>query len=881
MQSRWQQGIAEWISLPVPASTRILRSLDSDHVSWREPGESMAQEFVALGNFTAVSIDLVYDHATAASARIELLDRRGAVIAARTANGHEFRWERFQRFVGLERPAVPGKYQLRVTVLAGKVGWSTASVAPAPAIDDGVSPIQVEGRALRNGVPEPGVRTIGVDTIPAPNPVFRRRFTLESAAKEASLTAVGLGYGTFRINGQPVSDAVLEPSTTDFDKTVLVRRYNVTHLLQEGLNEIYVELGRGFFSARGASIWGWHLAPWHREPMLLAQLDVQQVDGERIIIASDATWEAAAGPVVQDFLYTGIVFDAGKLSSLSWCPASPVAGPSGVARFAAHPPIRPANPLDPATTKPAGPKSTVLDFGSILTGRIGMGVTAASAGAELVIRYGEKLDEAGNVVCENDLIVGGAQTDRYISAGNESGTLWEPDFGYKGFRYVEVTTSGAIEASGIVATPLHTAVRRAGEFICSEPTLTWLEGATQKTFLNNLQGVPTDTPVYEKNGWTADAHLVCESVLHQLDLRTILEKWLDDHLDAQGEDGTIPQIVPTPGWGNSIDPAWSCSLILIAWNLYWEYGDQAILNRYFRAMKAYADHVLELTQESDGIWRHPSWGDWLSPGHHFAPEGSAPAATMMVKHLSDRMAQISDVLGMDDDRERYLLAAQRIADAYHREYFDSRSGRYVHHACGYRQTMNVLPLAFGAVPAGERERVAQSLVEDIESRTDRHLDCGAIGIKYLLPTLSDVGRTDLAISVATQRTPPGWGAWYAAGSATLWESWDPDSRSHDHYFLGSASAWVQQRIGGIRSTAPGWRTFEFAPPTDPRIESASITHRVPSGEISASWVATGERTKLSITVPPGSTCTVRLPSDSVIVTEGEHRFHVSNGVLTT
>ena len=101
----------------------------------------------------------------------------------------------------------------------------------------------------------------------------------------------------------------------------------------------------------------------------------------------------------------------------------------------------------------------------------------------------------------------------------------------------------------------------------------WINTATGRTFRNNLHGIPTDTPIYEKNGWTADAHLATEGLLHHFDLRTAFGKWIDDHIDAQAPDGSVPQIIPTPGWGRASDPTWSSSAVLIPWYLYREYGD--------------------------------------------------------------------------------------------------------------------------------------------------------------------------------------------------------------------------------------------------------------------------------------------------------------------
>src|SRR5688500_7693870 len=117
--------------------------------------------------------------------------------------------------------------------------------------------------------------------------------------------------------------------------------------------------------------------------------------------------------------------------------------------------------------------------------------------------------------------------------------------------------------------------------------------------------------------------------------------------------------------------------------------------------------------------------------------------------------------------------------------------------------MNVLPLVFGTVRGEKRDSVAASLVRDIEGRTSGHLDAGAIGSRFLPDALSRARRHDLALTLLTRRSRPGWGAWYHSGEQTLMESWDADARSRNHYFLGGALSWVHQRVGGIRAGAPG------------------------------------------------------------------------------
>jgi alpha-L-rhamnosidase len=395
----------------------------------------------------------------------------------------------------------------------------------------------------------------------------------------------------------------------------------------------------------------------------------------------------------------------------------------------------------------------------------------------------------------------------------------------------------------------------------------WIDTATARTFRNNLHGIPTDTPIYEKNGWTADAHLATEGLLHHFDLREAFGKWMDDHADAQAADGSVPQIIPTPGWGRASDPAWSASTVLIPWYLYREYGEPAILRRSAPTIRRFADQIVRSLD--GGLWRGRTWGDWLSPGHMVGPEGMAPIGTIMAVTLLQHTAAVLRELD-DPASAEYAAAAQRTAARYHDAYFDSASGTYAVPDVGYRQALNILPLAFNAVPAADVASVRAGLIADLEHRTDGHLDCGALGVRHLLHVLSDAGRDDLAITVLTRRTRPGWGVWFRNGESTLLESWDADARSRNHYFLGSVSAWIQQRVGGLRLTEPGWRRFDIAPILDNRITHASIRHRTPLGKAGSAWERGPGGWRFEVTVPAGAFARIRVPGHERLLAGGQH-----------
>lgn len=865
---------ASWIARPAPRSTRIVRQIARSRSDWVLPGHALGQRFRAEGPVVALNVDLVPPpgaadpHGVDVQFTVALETPDGAVVASRTFEGPQLVWDYFGPLLEVDPPAPPGDYVAVVRAERETVGWSTAD-ARDDTPDDGVSPLPVTGSALADGSPVPGVRMLGVETLPAPNPVFRRELDLDEQPVAAELAASVLGTGVVRVNGVRVGEEMLEPAVTDYDKTVLYRTWDVTHLLRAGRNEIVVEAGRERYAARGGDVWGWNLAPWHREPVAAVALTATAADGTPSRVVTDAAWQTAAGPVEADRLFRGedrVVRDAPP----AWEPVVVVPAPAGRLRRAEVPPVLALAPRPPRTVEALGPGRTVYDFGEVMVGRIRCRVTGGP-GASVRVVSGEQRAADGAVVCKNFLAAGEAQLDTLRLETAVTDHEWEPQFGYRGFRWMQVETSGGAVVEEVRAVPLYTPLERVGGLTTDEPLIEWIDTATVRTFRNNFHGIPTDTPIYEKNGWTADAHLATEGLLHHLDLRAAFGKWLDDHVDAQAPDGSVPQIIPTPGWGRASDPTWSSSAALIPWYLYREYGDLAVLARSETLVRGFADHLV--AQLDGGPWRGRTWGDWLAPGYMVGPEGMAPIGTVMAVTALQHAAAILRELGADD-ADRYAEAAAHTGEVYHATWFDPGAGVYAVPGVGYRQALNILPLAFGVVPDAEVASVRAGLVADLEQRTRGHLDCGAVGVRHLLPVLSEAGRDDLAVTVLTRRSLPGWGAWFTAGEQTLLESWDTDARSRNHYFLGSVSAWIQQRVGALRLLEPGWRSFEVAPVDDPRVTRARSWHRTPLGDARVAWQRGPGGWRIEVRVPDGAAARVRVPGAERELTGGDHVLHL-------
>jgi len=711
-------------------------------------------------------------------------------------------------------------------------------------------------------------------TVPAP--LLRREFTLEKRVVSARLYISAGGYYEASLNGRRVGSQRLDPAYTSFNKRIQYVTHDVTSLLKPGANAIGVTLGRGWFGLTTPNTWNSHKAPWHGDPRLLAQVEVTYADGTTTTIVSDASWKTHDSPTVADSIYGGETYDARLeipgwdlqgFDASAWQAARVVEAPTSVIVAQAHEPIAVERTLAPDSITHPKPGVSVFHFPVNVAGWARLTVKGVS-GTTVTLRYGERLRADGTVDNGNDLVYAECQRDDYILKG--SGTeVFEPRFSYKGFQYVQVDGfPGDPGLDALTAISLHTDVKSIGSFSCSDATLNALHQMTRQSILNNLYGIPTDTPVYEKNGWMGDAHLTAETALRNFDMHRIYAKWTQDIEDCQNKAGLVPMIAPNYGWGMGDAPEWGAAFVLIPWYVYQYAGDTRILERHYPALKKYVDYLAAQTRNGTP----PSaLGDWLAPGQGGnPPEGPQVSATVYVYQDLELMARIARLLGHADDADRYAKLASGVQTLLNEKCLDRTTGVYhTDQSAGYRQASNILPLALGLVPDDVRPAVLANLMADIHKKGD-HLDTGILGAKYLLPLLTENGEVDTALQVATQPTYPGWGYWVAEGSTTLWEAWGKDSRSLGHHMFGSIEDWFFRDLAGLEPAAPGWKSILVKPYIPAGLAWAKASVETVRGLAAAGWRRSADGTlALDVTVPVGSTAEVHVPASSAsTVAEG-------------
>jgi len=723
------------------------------------------------------------------------------------------------------------------------------------------------------------------DTAYQPAPMLRKGFELKGKIRRARAYVCGLGYYELRLNGKKVGDHHLDPGYTRYDRRALYTAYDVTKDLKEGRNALGVILGTGWQNVHTIAVWYFDKAPWRAAPRLLMDLRIEYADGKTETISTGPDWKASTGPIVFDSIYAGESYDArlekpgwdtAGYGDSAWEPAKVVDGPPGLLTAQQNPPIKIEQTLMPAKLSEPKPGVFLFDFGQNMAGHALLSLSAP-AGTKVTLQYGERLNPDGTLdqkgIAEHQRDPSKRfQTDEFIAKGQVQES-WEARFDYHGFQYVQVTGfPGRPTVDTLRARFVHSDVAPAGEFECSNPLLNKIQTATKWSYLSNLQGIPTDCPHREKNGWTGDAHLASEQGLYNFDSLPVYEKWLNDLNDEQRPTGELPGIVPSSGWGYEWGngPAWDSAFLLIPWYLYVYCGDTKVLADHYDGMKRYVDYLA--SKSKDGI-NNMGLGDWV-PWKTETPV----EVTSTGYYYRDALvvSRAADILGKKEEADKYHELADSIRVAFNRKFIGPKTGNVANGSQTALSCALYQDLAFDEV----KPLILQQLLTKVDS-TGGHIDTGILGAKYILNALLDADRPDVAFRIASQKTQPGWGWWIENGATTLWESWQgTDSRCH--IMFGDISAWFYRALAGIRpdgtAAAPGFAQFTIKPYLVGGLTHARGRYDSVRGRIVSDWTRTGDQLQLRVEIPANTTALVSVPSADGRVTEGGRPVAQSEGI---
>jgi alpha-L-rhamnosidase len=766
-------------------------------------------------------------------------------------------------------------------------GWSQ------PGFDDSAwAPATVLGQA---GMAPWGEVAVADRQLPAR--WLRREFAVDKSVRRATVYLSGLGLSELYLNGQKVGDEVLSPGLSEYPKRDFYVTHDVTSLVQSGANAVGVVLGNGRFYAPRVvrtdtpdGAFGY--------PKLMFQLRLEYADGTTSDLVSDASWHLTThGPILLNNEYDGESYDArDELTGWAqpgyddsrWVPAQIVAPPGGVLAAQMDEPIRVTGVIKPVSVKEVQPGVFIYDFGQNMVGWCKLTV-AGPRGTEVTLRHAESLQPDGSLYLDN--IRNAEVTDRYVLKGGSVET-WEPRFTYHGFRYVELRgypgTPGLGTLEGHV---VNDDLPGAGTFTTSNPLLNQIYHNILWGVRGNYRSIPTDCPQRdERMGWMGDRSSECLGESFLFDNSLLYSKWVQDMMDAQRADGSISDVNPTYWARYSDNVTWPATFIIAPGMLLDQYGDTHTLARAYPAMVKWVDHMNSYLTP-DGLMPRDVYGDWCVPPEnpaiiHTRDPSRLTAGPILASttyyHCLQLLTRYATILGKPDDAARFTAEAEKLKAALNAKYLNTQLAQYDNGT----QTSTVLPLAYDMVPAGDQARVFDHLVQKIHDAGD-HIGTGVDGCQWLMRVLAENGRSDLAYTLATQRTFPSWGYMVDHGATTVWELWngdtaDPSMNSQNHVMLiGDLSVWLFEYLGGIQPDPqnPGFKHFTLDPHPVGDLTYVRATHRSPYGLITSNWSRTNGEFDWNVTVPPNSSATVSVPAATAAdVTESGQPLAQAPGV---
>ena len=716
------------------------------------------------------------------------------------------------------------------------------------------------------------IREMTVAISNAPAVWLRKEFDLPKPVRRAAVSLSGLGLFELYVNGQRISDHQLDPAFTDYQKRVFYLTHEVTSALRPGRNALGVVLGNGWFNLVIPHALRYYAADYIAPPQLRLDLDIEYTDGSHAFIGSDESWkQTTGGPIRFNSILSGETYDArlempgwanAGFNDASWEAARPAPPPEGRLVSQQLRPVRNVRQLPAVSVKKEG-AAWHFDLGV---------ETVGSAQLRAKGRPGQEITI--QLPGSDSHTLGRYQTSKYIFKGDGWETF-EPRFCYAGYRYVDVigldyepTTADCVGL--MVCTDLESC----GGFACSDERLNQLQEILLRTVANYIVHIPND-PTREKAGWTQDIESGFLETVYNFDSAAMYVKWQRDFLDIIHADGYMPPVAPGRFDGPTINgPWWGGCVVYAPWWLYEFYGDRGILAESYPAMKAQFGYLSSIATNHIVRW---GLGDWMEVGSVRPKRTPVPlTSTCAYYWFACILRDTAALLDKPDEAKQFGSVAAEIRAAYNREFFNGETGDY---ASG-SQTCQLVSLLFGLVPDGKRELVLRRLAERV-ARDNDHLTTGFVGTPLLLQGLTELGRPELAWSIATQTNHPSFiDAILNRGNTVMKEDWNGGLVQMPS-LQGPIGTWFYHSLAGIRRdpSAPGFKRIIIKPETANTLTWVEAHHDTLHGRINSGWRREGGQLTMKVTIPPNTTATLFVPTVQVSdVSEGDRPVKRSAGL---
>jgi alpha-L-rhamnosidase len=599
-----------------------------------------------------------------------------------------------------------------------------------------------------------------------------------------------------------------------------------------------------------------------------AQLVVEYTDGTRQTFGTGEDWSALSGASVypsagsigtsyftapKENLQAAAYpsgFDEPGFDDSGWQPAAPKAPYQSLL---ATPTDKVAQRLElPVEVVEKAPGHYFVDYGRTWIGGLSLDLQG-TAGQVVELRFGEELSAPQTV--RYSMRTGNQYVDRWtLKDGPQHLETW----GMRVFRYLEVV--GAPPGLGVDDFP---ALAQVYPFDPDGAVLRSSDDALNQVWRLSRNTVETTNHNLYVDSWTREREpYEADSYLQMMaNFFTSSEPTLGNY--------SIDYLLTRRTWPTE----WPMYTILAMHDSFQQTGDVAQLERSYDEL---VDKLpTEWVEDSTGLIRKDfrsngcssqtdcdivDWPASERDGYVFRPYNTVINA--LGYRAFEDMAGVAEALGKDADAASYTATAERLRAAINERLWDEEKGAYrdglgpdgtpVDH---WAVHASVFATAFGVADADRAARAADYI-------GSRGMQCSVYCAAFLVESLYNGDRSDLAYDLLTSTGLRSWLNMIADGAGATGEAWDPSLKSnmtYSHPWAASPAYNIPQGMFGIRPTTPGYVTFDVRP--QPRsVEWASITLPTLKGRIGAAFHTLDGRTDVATLVPGNTTASVHVPA---------------------
>ncbi|KAA5824843.1 Bacterial alpha-L-rhamnosidase [Algibacter amylolyticus] len=736
---------------------------------------------------------------------------------------------------------------------------------------------------------------------------YRKTFTLSENATSAFVHVGSFGYHELYVNGEKVTDNVLNPVASYMKKRIPYLTYDIADKLKKGNNVIAVWHAAGW--ARWTRIREYRMVPF----VFKAQAEIV-AGGENITLKTDETWKTKKSNSEYygdwDILrFGGETIDDSKreddwntaqYNDSNWMNASvydyevlnakiPEGNNISFALNsnknrevrALYSPIKAelsAQMVEPQVKfkkiKAIGVAKNDdgtyrIDLGENYTGFFEMDLYNGKEGDSILFEISDQTERIMNWSQKSKYIFGKSGKGKFSNRFNVAGGRWVTVYGLKYEPKIA-------DARGYVVTNNR---KQISKFESSSAQLNQIYQVNLNTYLaNTMDGILVDCPHRERRGWgEVTVAAMYGDALPNFESGAYMDQYLQYTRDAQFLDGQTRAVL------NEEDRPflmWKANNPLTVWETYRMLGDKKVLEDNYESMQKWMTWLYEhsnyktggaLIIGEQGKREMPGLGDWCTPRGNFWTSSNSPDAAhfnnCLYAFMLENAMHISEALNKTEDALAYKNRLKVQQEATHKLSYNPETGKYLK---GY-QVDQAFALLSGVTPASEKEKAEAQLVNNVLYDFP-YYDTGSSGQALYTRYFTESGeRMDLIYELLRDKHHPSYGYFIEQGKTVWPERWSAVGNSQIHTCYTGIGGYFIKGFGGIRPNPEslGMQNMIIKPAPVGDLTYANTAYESMYGNVVVNWTKKANTATFHIEVPVNTTAKVYLPAtDKNSITEG-------------